>query len=178
VAPSGVESVVLRAGTAQAALRQRTGTTWGPWQSLGGTLAPYAPAAVVTVNGPLTVAAVGTDKAVYVGTRTAAGGWSGWRRIGGTTNADVALTTTADRSRPVAVVRATNHNAYVSVGTSDGTAWTGWATLGGLLASAPAVTVNGSAIEVVAVGTDGRYYRNTATDGTRVTGWTGWRALP
>jgi hypothetical protein len=178
VAPTGVESVVVRAATAQAAIRQRTGPTWGAWQSLGGTLAPFAPAAAVTANGLLTVAVVGTDKAVYANTRSTAGGWSGWRRIGGTTDADVGLTATADGTRLLAVVRATNHNAYVSVGSADGSTWSTWAILGGLLASAPAATVDGAALEVVAAGTDGRYYRNTATDGTAVTGWTGWRALP
>jgi peptidoglycan/xylan/chitin deacetylase (PgdA/CDA1 family) len=179
VAPSGVESVVVRGANAQAFLRERKANQWGPWQSLGGILAPVAPAAAVTANGALTVAVVGTDNALWVRTRSAAGAWSAWRRVGGRINADVALSTNAGKTKLVAVVRQpSSQSAYVSVGSADGTSWTGWTNLGGILASAPAVTVRGSAVEVFVVGTNGRLYRRTATNGVQVAGWTGWQLLP
>jgi peptidoglycan/xylan/chitin deacetylase (PgdA/CDA1 family) len=179
VAPNGVESVVVRGTNGQAYLRQRVGSQWGAWQSLGGILAPVAPAAAATASGVLTVAAVGTDKAMWVKTRSAAGTWSGWRRIGGGINADVALSPTADRTRLVAVVRGSgNQNGYVSVSNADATSWTGWTSIGGLLASGPAATINLSALDLFVIGTDNRLYRKSATDGTLVTGWTSWRLLP
>jgi peptidoglycan/xylan/chitin deacetylase (PgdA/CDA1 family) len=179
VAPNGVESVVVRGASAQAYLRERTGSQWGSWQSLGGILAPVAPAVAVTANGALTVAVVGTDNAMWVRTRSAAGTWSAWRRVGGNINADVALSTNSDRTKLVAVVRQpTSQSAFVSVGSADGATWTGWTSLGGVLASGPAVTVRGSALEVFVVGTNRGLYRKTATDGVGVTGWTGWQLLP
>lgn len=179
VAPNGVESVVVRATNGQAYLRQRTGSSWGPWQALGGMLAPVAPAVAVTANGALTVAVVGTDNAMWVRTRSAAGTWSSWRRVGGGVNADIALSTTADKSRLVAVVRGnTTQNGYVSVGSADGASWTGWTNIGGTLASGPAVTVRSSALEVFVVGTDNRVYRKTAANGVQVSGWTAWQLVP
>lgn len=179
VAPNGVESVVIRGTNGQAFLRQRTGGQWGSWQSLGGLLAPVAPAAAVTATGALTVAIVGTDSAMWVKTRSAAGIWSAWRRIGGGVNADIALGTNADKSRLVAVIRGnTTQNGYVSVGNADATSWTGWTNIGGTLASGPTITVRGSAVEVFVVGTDNRLYRKSAADGVRVTSWTGWQAVP
>ncbi|TDU84348.1 peptidoglycan/xylan/chitin deacetylase (PgdA/CDA1 family) [Kribbella voronezhensis] len=173
------EIVVIRGADGQAYLRQRTGTQWGNWQSLGGLLAPVAPAAAVTANGALTVAVVGADNAMWVRTRSSAGVWSIWHPVSGAIDADLALSTTADRTRLVAVVRGSGNQAgFVSVSNPDVTSWTGWGNLGGILASGPAVTVNGSALEVFAVGTDNRIYRNSATDGTQVTGWTGWRLVP
>lgn len=177
VAPSGVESVVVRGTNGQAYLRHRTGSQWGAWQSLGGMLAPVAPAAAVTANGALTVAVVGTDNAMWVRSRSA-GTWSSWRRVGGGVNADIALSTTADKTRLVAVVRGNTQNGYLSIGSADGASWTGWTNIGGILASGPAVTVNGSALEVFVVGTDNRLYRRSATNGTLVSGWTAWRLVP
>jgi peptidoglycan-N-acetylglucosamine deacetylase len=179
VAPDGVESVVIRGADGQAYLRQRVGVQWGAWQSLGGILAPVAPAAAVTASGVLAVAAVGTDNAMWVKTRSPVGTWSGWRRIGGGINADIALSPTADNTRLVAVVRgAGGQNGYVSVSNADATSWTGWTNIGGILASGPAVTINGPAIDLFAVGTSNLLYRNTATNGVLVTGWTGWKLLP
>jgi hypothetical protein len=179
VAPNGVESVVVRGTNGQAYLRQRVGAQWGAWQSLGGLLNPVAPAAAVTASGVLTIAAVGTDGAMYVKSRSAAGIWSGWRRVGGGINADVALSTTADGTRLVAVVRGTgSQNGYVSVGNADATSWTGWTNIAGTLASGPAVTVNGSALDLFVVGTNNLLYRKSATDGVLVTGWTTWQPLP
>ncbi|HET8661985.1 MAG TPA: polysaccharide deacetylase family protein [Micromonosporaceae bacterium] len=178
VAPNGVESVVVRGTDARAYLRERTGSQWGPWQALGGILAPLAPAAAVTASGELTVAVVGTDYAVWVNTRSAAGVWSGWRRVGGRVTGDIGLSPTSDRTRLVAVVRGTDQYGYVSVGNAAGTSWTGWTRIGGVLASGPAVTVNRSALETFVVGTDNRIYRNTAANGALGTGWTGWQALP
>ena len=177
ISPGGVESVVIRAANGQVVLRERTGTQWGAWQSLGGLLAPYAPAVAVTAGGVLTVAGVGTDKAMWVRNRSAAGAWSGWRKVGGLTDNDVALSTTADGARLVAVVRGLNQGAYVTVGNATATSWTGWTSIGGIAASAPAAAVNGSALNVFVVGTDGRHFVNTATNGTMVTGWTGWRQV-
>jgi peptidoglycan/xylan/chitin deacetylase (PgdA/CDA1 family) len=179
VAPNGVESVVMRGADAAAYIRQRAGSQWGPWYSMGGILAPVAPAVAVTANGALTVAVVGQDNAMWVKTRSAAGVWSGWRRIGGAIDADMALGTNADRTKLVAVVRArSNKSAAVSVGTADGTSWTSWTGIGGVLTSGLAVTVNGSALEVFGVGQNNRLFRNSATNGVQVYGWTGWRQLP
>jgi hypothetical protein len=116
---------------------------------------------------------------MWVKTRSAAGVWSGWRRIGGAIDADMALGTNADRTKLVAVVRArSNKSAAVSVGTADGTSWTSWTGIGGVLTSGLAVTVNGSALEVFGVGQNNRLFRNSATNGVQVYGWTGWRQLP
>jgi len=126
----------------------------------------------------LAVAAVATDIAMWVTTQSAAGTWSGYRRIGGVINADVALSPTADKTRLVAVVRAGNQNGYVSVSNANALSWTGWTNIGGALGSGPAVTVNRSALEVFVVGTNNRLYRKSATNGALVAGWTGWQLLP
>jgi peptidoglycan/xylan/chitin deacetylase (PgdA/CDA1 family) len=177
VGPGGMESIVIRGGNGQGYLRQRTTAGWSGWTALGGLLAPLAPSVAATAGGVLTVAGVGSNRALYVKFRSAGGAWSGWRMLGGSVNSDVALSPTADGQRVVAVVRG-GETGYYSVLNPDGTGWTGWLSLAGGLASGPAVTVNGSALEVFVVGGNGRHYRKTATDGSAVTGWTGWQALP
>jgi peptidoglycan/xylan/chitin deacetylase (PgdA/CDA1 family) len=178
VGPDGVESVVLRGTNGQAYLRQRVGSRWGSWQSLGGLLAPLAPAVAATAGGALTVAAVAADGALQVRTRSPAGTWSVWQRVGGVVNADLSGCATADRTRLAVALRGTDQRARVVVGNAAGTSWTGWTNLGGVLTSGPAITANGTTLEVFGVGTDNRLHRDTATDGTLVTGWTGWHALP
>jgi len=171
--------VVIRGANGQAYLRQRVGSQWGAWQSLGGILNPVAPAAAVTANGALTVAVIGTDGALYLKTQSATGTWSGWRRVGAVINADLGLSTTADKTRLVAIVRGgVNQSGYVSVGSADGASWTTFTSIGGALASGPAITINGSALDAFVVGTDNRLDRNSATTGVLVTGWTGWQPLP
>ncbi|HEY6744662.1 MAG TPA: polysaccharide deacetylase family protein [Mycobacteriales bacterium] len=178
VSPTGVATVVVRGITGSAYLQQRIGGQWRGWQSLGGLLDPAAPSVAYTASGILAVGCVGIDHAFYVKTRSTAGVWSSWHRIGGLVNADVALSPTADGSRLVAVIRGGTLNGYVSVSSTDASSWSAWTNLGGLLVSGPAVTVNGHALEVFVVGADRRLYRKTATDGTHVTGWTSWQALP
>jgi peptidoglycan/xylan/chitin deacetylase (PgdA/CDA1 family) len=177
VAPNGVQAVVVRGGDGRVYLRQRVSGQWTGWQSLGGLLAPLAPAAAFTISGALTVAVVAANRAMYVRTRTATGAWSGWRSLGGSINSDLALSPTADRSRLVAAARG-GTTGYAGVFSPGGTGWSGWRSLGGNLASGPGLTRNGAAVEAFVVGGDNRYYRNTATDGTQVSGWTGWRILP
>jgi peptidoglycan/xylan/chitin deacetylase (PgdA/CDA1 family) len=176
--PDGVQSVIVRGGDGRAYLDQWAGGRWTGWRSLGGALDPVAPAVTVSGDGVLVVGCVGTNHGFYVKTRSTAGAWSGWRLVGGGITSDLALSRTADGAGLVAAVRGPGTNAYVAVGTADGSTWSSWRNVGGGLGSGPAITVNGPALEMFVVGNDNRLYRNTATDGTAATGWTGWRLLP
>ena len=157
VLPDGTRYVFVRGG--DGALWS---VSWGAdgtargWQSLGGVLAAAGPAAAGTGPGALTVAAVGTDRAVHLRSLTA-GGWSGWRNIGGAASTDIALAAPAAGVLDV-YLQADGSQALQTRRAVNG-AWGSWATVGGSLATgAWADLVGSDRTEIWYTGTDGAMY--------------------
>ena len=173
IGPSSEATVAVRGADAAAWMRQQTAGRWSGWQSLGGTL-NTAPAVAATA-GALTIAAAGSDNALWVRTRTTT--WSPWRRVGGRVTADPALSATPSGS-VLGVARGSDNAAWVNVADTTATSWRGWQSIGGHLTSALTVTVDGTAAHVFAYGIDGRIWEDTATDASTGTGWTGWQVMP
>jgi peptidoglycan/xylan/chitin deacetylase (PgdA/CDA1 family) len=176
VAAFGNRLVVAVRGTDQAVwLRERTGSTWGSWQGLGGGLRG-APALAFTADGGLTVAVVGSGGSLWV--RHRGNAWGPWTRVGGAVTAEPSLAATAGGAGVVAMVRGTDDRAWVLTMSADASRWASWQRVGGVLASGAGMTPRGPTLEAYVYGTDGRVWRNVASNGAMATGWSGWRVVP
>ena len=145
---------------------------WNPsWASLGGRLLPgTAPAAAnISVLGAV-VAAVGTDRAIWVNLKT--GTRPVWEPIGGRTTASPGIAITSGEVM-VAFARGTDNAGWYNefLGQPTGVA-AGWHSLGGQLTSGVAATgyLNYPMINVFALGTDNMIWEDTGTLPT-FSGW-------
>jgi hypothetical protein len=142
---------------------------WTPWVSLGGKLLPgTAPASVGNSSG-LFVAAVGTDRAVWVREQLA-GKPPAWHSIGGQSAADPGLTSPSPNT-VAAFVRGTDNAAWYNefFGRATGIA-AGWHSMRGQLTSGvTAVTrITTSQTSVFVLGTDNLPWANGWPD---FSGW-------
>jgi peptidoglycan/xylan/chitin deacetylase (PgdA/CDA1 family) len=143
------------------------GGSWSPWVNLGGGLAS-GPAGVSFGSGGLDVFVTGVDHAVWHKSRSA-GGWSGWRSLGGLTYTAPAATWDAQGRTTWLFVRGTDNMLYVRQGRTG--TWTGWQGLGGGLIDAPAAVATASGgVDVVVRGTDNALWSRRHRDGA----WSGW----
>jgi peptidoglycan/xylan/chitin deacetylase (PgdA/CDA1 family) len=152
--------------------RTLTGSTWGGWSALGGSVVG-GPAAAATSSTGLAAVAVGGDNAVYRETVPDSGTRSGWGSLGGVTTTRPGSTVGPDGVESV-VVRGGNGQGYLRQRTAAG--WTGWVSLGGLLAPlAPSVAATtGGVITVAGIGSNhGMYVKTRSSGGV----WSGWRLL-
>jgi hypothetical protein len=150
---------------------------WDPWDSIGGRLLPgTAPAAAIGTGGHF-VAAIGTDRAVWVGENLYGGPGFVWHSIGGSTTSNPGLVSPAE-GVVVAFARGTPSNAAwynEFLGHTPGVT-AGWHSLGGRLTSGVTALTQqeGSvygATSVFALGPDNLAWMDSGTWPT-LTGWT------
>ena len=144
------------------------GSSWGGWESLGGTLAS-PPKAVSWGPNRLDVFALGTDYALWH-LWWDGSSWGGWDSLGGTL-----------ASPPKAVSWGPNRLDVFALGTDhallhlwwDGSSWGGWESLGGTLTSPPeVVSWDEGRLDVFGIGTDLALW-HLWWDGS----WSGWESL-
>lgn len=150
------------------------GVEWTPWVSLGGRLlAGTAPASAGNDSG-LFIAAVGTDRAVWVAEELVGKGLS-WQSVGGRTTVDPGVASPS-ASAVVAFARGTDNAAwYKEFFGHTGGVTAGWHSLHGKLTSGVSALTQheGSqfgATSVFALGSDNRAWMDTGT-WPALTGW-------
>jgi gamma-D-glutamyl-L-lysine dipeptidyl-peptidase len=111
--------------------------TWEPWRSLGGRLLPGTSPAAAQASGGVFVAAVGTDKALWVATSPSGGPGSVWHSLGGQTTSDPAVAVPGQSPMiGVAFVRGVDNKAWYNELSGQTAGVTpGWHSLGGQLTS-------------------------------------------
>jgi hypothetical protein len=147
-------------------------TAWTSWSSYGGHLLAGTGPAVAFTHGRIYLAAVGTDRAVWVRQHSPSG-WRPWRSIGGHTAVTPALATPAD-GVVVAFARGSTHAAsYNEFHGQTAGVTAGWHSIGGTLTSGLTVLPNQAAnamASVYALGPDHQPWVDTGT-WPRLTGW-------
>lgn len=149
------------------------GGVWSAWQDLGGLLTAR-PAAVASAGGRLDVFVRGTDGGVWGRTRSGAGGWGGWVRLGGGLAAGTgpAAASAAQGSWTVAVH---GTDAALWTRTYAGGGWSAWVSLGGVVRNDPALVPVGSGqLDAFVRGSTDRLYLRPSEGPGR---WGGWTAL-
>lgn len=143
--------------------RDHSGSTWGPWHSLGGrVLAGTGPAAAYTAaNGQTWEAVTGTDHAIWYLNLSGNIPQDAWASLGGTTNSGPGLSAPAGDTL-AAFARGTNNAGFYSeiIGGAQG-----WHSIGGRFTSGLAAAGPDGAGQtyVTGLGTDGNlYYTNGA----------------
>jgi hypothetical protein len=132
--------------------------------------AGYAPAAVSSSPGRMSVFAIGTDHGVYVNEFDGAA-WSGFGQLGGYTSSGPAAVSSAPG---VVDVFARGGDYALWTRHFDGATWGPWYSLGGVLRSAPAAVSGWSGtIDVFAVGADHALW-TIDFDGIN---WGGWSTM-
>ena len=162
--------VVAARGTDSALwLRMRSGSSWGPWQRLGGVLSA-APAVVGHPDGRIDVFVRGSADNLWTRTRPAGGSWSGWTNLGGRLATGPSGVTLGSGA---VGVYATGTDFAVWWKTRSGGQWSGWRSLGGRSYTAPAATVSpqGGDPWVFVRGTNDRLYVNPTRSAS------GWSSL-
>ncbi|MFP5346595.1 MAG: N-acetylmuramoyl-L-alanine amidase [Actinomycetes bacterium] len=141
---------------------------YSTWQSLGGAILGR-PAAVAPAPGRLDVVAVGSDKAVYLKSKSSS--WSSWQSLGGATDLSPAVSSWGSDRRDV-FVRGQDRALWQR--TYENGAWSAWRSLGGTLASSPAaVSSRPGRIDVLVQGTDKALWHRAYDNGT----WSSWSSL-
>ena len=149
-------------------------TAWTSWSSYGGHLLAGTSPAVAFTHGRIFLAAVGTDRAIWV-RHNSPSGWRPWHSIGGHTTMDPALATPAD-GVVVAFARgsagAASYNEFHGQ-TTGVTA--GWHPIGGALTSGLTAIPNQvesakATTSVFALGADHQPWVDTGT-WPALTGW-------
>ncbi|MEK8108341.1 hypothetical protein NKG94_31800 [Micromonospora sp. M12] len=145
--------------------RSYLGGTWGPWQSLGGTLTD-APTVAWTSPTQWTLVARGADGKLW--SRTPNAGWSG---VGAPENRPF-------YGRPSAVVddagvlhvavRSRTDEVWWSSRT--GTTWSAWTNLGGTTSGSPTLLATSGRVYLFALAADNRLWQRNLADGA----WGGW----
>jgi alpha-galactosidase len=148
--------------------RSFAGGQWGPWQSLGGSLAD-APAVAFTGPDQWTLFATGTDGSVV--TR---GAHTGWTSIGAPSGLAVygRPSAVADSAGLIHVaVRTADDAIWTRVRDAAGT-WSDWTSLGGTISGSPTLVATGTTVQLLARASDYTLWRRTydATAGS----WGGW----
>lgn len=147
-------------------IRTRTGTSWGPWQSLGGVL-HSSPAIVTRGDGEVTVFHRGTTNSLYAKTKPAGGTWpANWVFLGNTLTTGPAAMFSAGGADLEVYAFDGAHNLARRVRTGSG--WGPWEGIGGQSYSAPAVTWNqasGTATVLVRGLNDALYSRQRTAAG-------------
>jgi hypothetical protein len=138
---------------------------WTSWSSYGGRLLASTGPAVAFTQGHIFLAAVGTDRAVWV-RHNSPNGWTSWQSIGGRTTAVPGLATPAGGA-VVAFARGTDNAAWYKefFGRTAGVT-AGWHPLGGTLTSGLTALPNqvespAAATSVFALGADSRAWLDT-----------------
>ena len=128
--------------------RQLAGSTWLPWQYLGGVIVSYPSTAFLSNAGYVFV--IGADNALWY-QRVQAGSWSGWQGLGG-----IALSAPAAAQDPNGGIDVFMVGADLAMYSRRLTAsgWSPWQGLGGGFRSAPGA----SATQVFGIGLDGWLY--------------------
>lgn len=129
------------------------GATWGPWRKVGGqVLSGTGPGAVADGTGSH-ILAVGTDHSLYLATASI----SGFRPVGGRTDASPALTTGGGPGL-IGYVEGTDGQLWFS---NVSLAGNGWSPLGGRLTSGTGATSHAGVPYGYALGTDGNVWQHT-----------------
>lgn len=150
--------------------RHYDGTTWQPWESLGGVILGSGPGVGATSASTMTVFARGQDNALWLrqwdGTKFGA-----WQSLGGI------LTSGPDATAPAAgqlqvFVRGQDNGLYYR--TWDGTKWLSWGAVGGVITADPAAASRASGqVDVFVRGQDNALWHRYF-DGTK---WQPWESL-
>lgn len=150
------QSVYARGGDGTLWARNNSSTGWKPWHSVGGRLLSGTGPCATARGGTQYVMVTGTDKALWLDQI----GGSGFRSVGGKTNATPALTNTTADGRLVGYAQGTNGAGWFENVLNP----TGWKSLGGRLASGcgGTTTSNGTPFGY-ALGTNGQVYENAST---------------
>jgi hypothetical protein len=149
-------------------------TAWTSWSSYGGHLLTGTGPAVAFTHGRIFLAAVGTDRAVWV-RHNSPSGWRPWHSIGGHTTVVPALATPAD-GVVVAFARGTTNTAsYNEFHGQTAGVTAGWHSIGGTLTSGLTAIPNqvesaAAATSVFALGPDHQPWVDTGT-WPALTGW-------
>jgi cell wall-associated NlpC family hydrolase len=161
-----------------------SGPAWQPWRSIGGRLLPGTGPAAAQTSGGVFVAAVGTDRALWVATSPSVRGRYVWRSLGGRTTSDPTVTV-PDQSAMIGVafVRGTDNAAWYNEFSGRTTGVTpGWHSLGGKLTSGMTaipvmVTVPPAPVYLFALGADNLAWMRTGT-WPALRGWTSATGAP
>lgn len=109
-------------------------STWSPYASLDGGMAPNTDAAIgMNPDGRLQAFVVGRDNALYYKTQTSPANstWPGWASLGGGIKADTspAVAMNPDGRLQVFVVGTDNALYYKTQSSAGSSTWSGWTTL-------------------------------------------------
>jgi hypothetical protein len=142
-----------------------TGPEFTQWQSFGGTIIDDPTAATID-DTFATVAAIGTDGALWTGQVTTLG-WSGWTSLGGELASYPWMVGHADEGYVFAI--GLDSAMWFDRRTATGS-WTGWQSLGGQFLSGPGGYDTPSGPIALGVGLDEAGWRNQVSP----TGGAGW----
>lgn len=158
---AGLLSAFVRASDSTVRYRDFDGTTWGPWQNLGG---GHTSSIIAVVRDNDTwVFSRGNAHELQYKKRTGVGGsWSAWHSLGGQLTADPGVV--LHKNTLWVFQRSSNHRLYYRVLLQSG--WAGWFALGGDVWSDPMPVSHSSGLYVFYKARDGslRYRR-------RQSGW-------
>jgi hypothetical protein len=116
--------LAARATNGNLLIRSQTGTTFGPWQNLGGVITTAPTMALYQSTGDLWVFARGGDGAVWFRTRSGTNVWEPWKSIGGIVTAAPDVFLWPNATTPTVYARGTDGTLYVGIG--DNAARPGW----------------------------------------------------
>jgi glucose/arabinose dehydrogenase len=148
--------------------RTRTGTSWGPWVTLGGGLAS-APTAVSWAPDRVDVFARGLDGALWW--RSFTGRWNGWVWLGGSLTSEPEVASWSPGRLDVVARGADGaiwHRALTGAG------WSAWGSLGGGFTTGPAIGSTGAnRLDVFGRGWDGQVWTRRWNGAV----WSAWQSL-
>ena len=163
------------------------GSTWSPYSSLSGDIAPDADLAIAMNNdGRLQVFVVGTNNQLYYKTQSSPNSntWSSaWTSLGGGIKADTspAVARNSDGKLQVFVVGANNQLYYKTQSSPNSNTWSSaWTSLGGGLRANTdpiAIANNDGRLQVFVVGTNNQLYYKTQSSPNSNTWSSAWTSL-
>ncbi|MGB7635684.1 MAG: discoidin domain-containing protein, partial [Nitrososphaeraceae archaeon] len=163
------------------------GSTWSPYSSLSGDIAPDADLAIAMNNdGRLQVFVVGTNNQLYYKTQSSPNSntWSSaWTSLGGGIKADTspAVARNSDGMLQVFVVGTNNQLQFRAQTTAGSSTWSSaWTSLGGgLRANTDPIGIanNDGKLQVFVVGTNNQLYYKTQSSPNSNTWSSAWTSL-
>jgi alpha-galactosidase len=143
---------------------------WGPWQSLGGSLAD-APTVAFTDPDHWTLFATGTDGTVV--SRGATGGWTSAGAPAGLALQGRPSAVTDSAGRTHVAVRTADDAVWTRVRDAAGS-WSDWTSLGGTVGGSPTLVASGSTVHLLVRAADYTLWRRSYDAGSD--SWGGWFA--
>ena len=163
------------------------GSTWSPYSSLSGDIAPDADLAIAMNNdGKLQVFVVGTNNQLYYKTQSSPNSntWSSaWTSLGGGIKADTspAVARNSDGKLQVFVVGTNNQLYYKTQSSPNSNTWSSaWTSLGGGLRTSTdpiGIANNDGKLQVFVVGTNNQLYYKTQSSPNSNTWSSAWTSL-